>query len=235
MRVLAIITARGGSKRIPKKNIKDFCGKPIIAYSIGAALDSALFDEVMVSTDSLEIADIAKSYGAKVPFMRSAQNSNDYAVTRDVLKEVLDEYEKRNQFFDYVACLYPTAPFITADKIKKVMGLLVESGADCAYPVVAFSFPPQRGQIIEDGFLKYKWPENYLKRSQDLEKFYHDAGQFYVYDSKALRNKERMAWKEIPYVLSELEVQDIDTETDWELAELKYRMIQQRNENSQNT
>ena len=137
---IAIITARGGSKRIPKKNIKDFCGKPIIAYSIEAAISSKLFDEVMVSTDSEEIAEIAKKYGASVPFMRSAETSNDYATTNDVLIEVFNEYEKRGQEFDIAVCIYPTAPFVTADKLKRAIDMVEKDGADAVTPVVQFRF-----------------------------------------------------------------------------------------------
>ena len=177
---IAIITARGGSKRIPKKNIKDFCGKPIIAYSIEAAISSKLFDEVMVSTDSEEIAEIAKKYGASVPFMRSAETSNDYATTNDVLMEVFNEYEKRGQEFDIAVCIYPTAPFVTADKLKRAIDMVEKDGADAVTPVVQFSFPPQRAFIIRDNALEYQYPENASARSQDLEPIYHDCGQFYV-------------------------------------------------------
>lgn len=229
MKNLAIITARGGSKRIPKKNIKEFCGKPIIAYSIEAALQSEIFDEVMVSTDSEEIADIARKYGANVPFMRSLQNSGDYAVTADVLREVVSEYRKQGQEYDYVACVYPTAPFVTAEKLREAYDKLIEKHAESINPVVAFSFPPQRCQVIEDGLLRYKWPENYPKRSQDLEQFYHDAGQFYIYKTDALVNKQRVDWIEIPYILSELEVQDIDNEIDWAIAEMKYNLLKKGN------
>lgn len=225
MNHIAIITARGGSKRIPKKNIKVFCGKPIIAYSIEAALQSGIYDEIMVSTDSEEIAEVAKKYGASVPFLRSEATSNDYAVTADVIREVISEYKKRGQEFDYVTCIYPTAPFITSDKLVQAWDSLIKSDADSLNPVVPFSFPPQRCQVIENGYLKYKWPENYPKRSQDLEKFYHDAGQFYIYKTDALINKNRLEWIEIPFELSELEVQDIDNEVDWKLAEMKYKML----------
>lgn len=229
MKNLAIITARGGSKRIPKKNIKEFCGKPIIAYSIESALQSKIFDEVMVSTDSEEIADIARKYGARVPFMRSTQNSGDYAVTADVLREVVSEYHKQGQEFDYVACIYPTAPFVTAEKLQDAYNKLIENHAESINPVVPFSFPPQRCQVIENGLLKYKWPENYPKRSQDLEQYYHDVGQFYIYKIDALINKQRVDWIEIPYVLSELEVQDIDNEIDWAMAEMKYNLLKKGN------
>lgn len=225
MSCLAIVTARGGSKRIPNKNIKEFCGKAIIAYSIEAAFQSNIFEEVMVSTDSEEIATIARKYGASVPFMRSSKNSGDYAVTADVLREVVSEYHKQGQEFDYVACIYPTAPFITAKKLQDAYEKLLASQAESINPVVAFSFPPQRCQVIEGGLLKYKWPENYLKRSQDLEQYYHDAGQFYIYKTDALMTKQRVDWIEIPYVLSELEVQDIDNEIDWAIAEMKYTLL----------
>lgn len=226
MSAIAIITARGGSKRIPKKNIKDFCGKPIIAYSIEAALKSNVFDVVMVSTDSEEIAQIAREYGAEVPFLRSAKTSDDFATTEDVIKEVVDEYEKRSMSFDYISCIYPTAPFITAERLNEAMTKLVESGAESINPVVEYSFPPARSTMItEDGKLKFRWPENTYKRSQDLEPWYHDAGQFYIYKKEAILGKTRLEWDEIPMVLSELEVQDIDNETDWKLAEMKYSLV----------
>ena len=182
---ICIITARGGSKRIPKKNIKDFCGKPIIAYSIEAALKSGLFDVVMVSTDSQEIADVAMAYGAQVPFMRSAANSDDYATTADVLKEVLDEYASRGQHFETMCCIYPTAPFVTAEKLQQAYEAFISSGAEMLEPVVAYSYPPQRSFLLRDDMLKYQWPEYIRTRSQDLENWYHDAGQFYLYTVNA--------------------------------------------------
>lgn len=225
MNAIAIITARGGSKRIPKKNIKDFCGKPIIAYSIEAAIQSELFEEVMVSTDSEEIAEIAEKYGAKVPFLRSDKNSNDYATTVDVLKEVVNCYLDRGRAFDYVCCLYPTAPFVTRKKLIDAFGKVISGGADSIYPVVPFSFPPQRGVKEVGGYVKFIEPENYPKRSQDLETIYHDCGQFYIYNTQSLMNKDKLEMKELPYFVSELEVQDIDNETDWKLAEIKYQIM----------
>ena len=150
---LAIITARGGSKRIPRKNIKDFCGKPIMAYSIDAAFEAGCFDTVMVSTDDEEIAQIAKKYGAEVPFLRSGRTAGDFATTADVLMEVFEEYEKRGEKFDYAACIYPTAPFVTAQKLKDGMSLLREKQGTMLMPVVAFSFPPQRGVVKKVNFL----------------------------------------------------------------------------------
>lgn len=221
---IAIITARGGSKRIPKKNIKDFCGKPIIAYSIEAAISSKLFDEVMVSTDSEEIAEIAKKYGASVPFMRSAETSNDYATTNDVLMEVFNEYEKRGQEFDIAVCIYPTAPFVTADKLKRAIDMVEKDGADAVTPVVQFSFPPQRAFIIRNNALEYQYPENASARSQDLEPIYHDCGQFYVMKPKNVMDGIIIK-KTTPIVMPESEVQDIDTVEDWKIAEMKYQIM----------
>ena len=181
MKNIAIITARGGSKRIPRKNIKEFCGKPIIAYSIEAALESGMFEEVMVSTDDDEIAAISQKYGAHVPFMRSAETASDYATTRDVLLEVLHEYAMVGTNFEYMTCIYPTAPFVTGRKLSDAMGMLLNSKGSLLIPVVKYSYPPQRSYVINDGKLKFKWEEYRYTRSQDLEDYYHEAGQFYCY------------------------------------------------------
>lgn len=226
---IAIITARGGSKRIPKKNIKAFCGKPILAYSVEAALNAGCFDRVMVSTDSEEIAEIARKYGAEVPFMRSEKTSDDFATTAEVLMEVLAEYEKRGEVFQQMACLYPTAPFVTAEKLRSAIEMLKREDIVMVQPVVAFSYPPQRGYVIQGDFMEMKWKENYPKRSQDLEKLYHDAGQFYCYDVDTFIRAGGVILEGIsPIVLDELEVQDIDSETDWKLAELKYQMMTEK-------
>ena len=222
---LAIITARGGSKRIPRKNIKEFCGKPIIYYSIKAALESGIFSEVMVSTDDQEIADYALQCGAKVPFMRSAATANDYATTAEVLLEVLEEYKIRGREFDIACCIYPTAPFITAEKLKICYEQLMGQQADSILPVVRFSFPPQRAFVIENSKLCYKWPENRNTRSQDLEPFFQDSGQFYMFSvSRFLETKSLIMENTLPYEVSELEVQDIDNAEDWKLAEIKYQI-----------
>lgn len=224
-KTVAIITARGGSKRIPHKNIREFCGQPIIAYSIEAALKSGIFEEVMVSTDDEQIKKIAIEYGASVPFMRSDKNSNDYAATYEVVLEVIEEYKKIGKEFDYVCCIYPTAPFITSEKLKESYKKLVEMKADTVLPVVAFSYPPQRCMIIENDIARFKWSENRLKRSQDLEKWYHDSGQYYFVNAKRfVETKNLIMEKTVPVILDEMEVQDIDNYKDWELAELKYRM-----------
>ena len=227
MKRIAVITARGGSKRILHKNIKDFSGKPIIDYSIEAALDSDLFDEVMVSTDDAEIAQIAKEAGAVVPFMRSQETSNDYATTNDVLKEVFTEYKKLGYSFDVAVCIYPTAPFVTAGKLRKAIQLMEEEHADAVTPIVRFSFPPQRAFIVRDNTLCYQFPEYANTRSQDLEPVYHDCGQFYVMKVENILNDVK-AQKSVPIIVSELEVQDIDNEEDWEIAEMKYRYMMQK-------
>ncbi|WP_022768073.1 pseudaminic acid cytidylyltransferase [Butyrivibrio sp. NC2007] len=226
MKTLAMITARGGSKRIPRKNIKEFNGKPIIAYSIEAALSSGVFDEVMVSTDDEEIAEIAKKYGAKVPFFRSEKTANDFATTVDVIEEVLNTYKERGEEFDIFCCIYPTAPFITAKRLKDAVEELAKSDADSLIPVVRFSYPPQRAMEVHDGKLVFRQPENLSKRSQDLEPHFHDAGQFYVVRSESFfKNRGIMVGDILPMELSELEVQDIDNEVDWKLAELKYNLL----------
>ena len=222
---LAMITARGGSKRIPRKNIKEFCGKPILAYSIEAARSSGAFDEVMVSTDDPEIAGIAVKYGASVPFFRSEATANDYASTDDVIMEVLKTYEERGEHFDNFCCIYPTAPFVTGERLKQAMELLADS--DSVMPVVPFSYPPQRGLLIsEEGFLKRQFPEYALARSQDLQKIYHDCGQFYACRTDVFLKEGTTDVKgQVHLVLTEMEVQDIDTLEDWEIAEIKYRRL----------
>lgn len=226
MNAVAIITARGGSKRIPRKNVKEFLGKPILLYSIEAALNSGIFEEVMVSTEDEEIAALARQAGAVVPFMRGDENANDYATTTDVLLEVLAEYEKRGRHFEYGCCIYPTAPFVTAEKLSASMGKLEASDADTLMPVVSFSFPPQRAMGIRNDKLQFIQPEHALTRSQDLEPWYHDAGQFYCFRVENFkRNKILTVGNVIPLVVSELEVQDIDTISDWKIAEMKYEAM----------
>ena len=223
MSCLCIITARGGSKRIPRKNIKEFLGKPIIAYSISAATEAGIFDEIMVSTDDSEIAEVSRKFGAKVPFMRSEFASSDYASTRDVLVEVLNEYEKRGKKFGYFSCIYPTAPFVTPEKLRNAFGLLKSSKADELTPVIQFSYPPQRAFVIRDGGLVYQYPEYEFSRSQDLEPVYHDCGQFYFYRTDIYRGLEKGTGRKIPMIMPEEETQDIDNISDWLLAEIKYR------------
>jgi N-acylneuraminate cytidylyltransferase len=226
MKCLAIITARGGSKRIPRKNIRDFLGKPIIAYSIEAALKSGVFNEVMVSTDDDEIAEIAKKYGAVVPFKRSAETSNDTATTTDVIIEVFNEYKKRGFNFDYACCIYPTAPFIKPENLKSGFEIMLKENTDAAIPVVKYSYPIQRAlEIGADNRLAMVWPEHSRTRSQDLVPRYHDAGQFYWFKVSAVKpDMELLKMKASPIVIPETQVQDIDTEEDWAIAEIKYRL-----------
>lgn len=226
MKKIAIITARGGSKRIPRKNIRPFLGKPIMAYSVEAALQSGIFDEVMVSTEDEEIAALAGQYGAKVPFYRSEKTSGDFAGTNDVLLEVLEEYDKRGEHFELGCCIYPTAPFVTAEKLREAAGKLEASDADTLIPVVEFSYPPKRAMVIREGLLQFGDLRYIDSRSQDLEKEYHDVGQFYCFRTEAFRqNKKLMLGKILPYVVSEMEVQDIDNESDWQIAEIKYQAM----------
>lgn len=225
---VCIIPARGGSKRIPRKNIKDFLGKPIMAYSIEAALKSGLFEEVMVSTDDDEIAEVAKNYGAKVPFMRSQKNADDFATTFEVLHEVLQNYRmEKDSTFDYCCCLYPTAPFASSVRLKEAHDRLKKEKFDSVLPIMPFGFPVQRAFIKQDHRIRYTQPEHEKTRSQDLKPHYHDAGQFYWLNiGKCLEASSLVTENSGAVELKELEGQDIDTETDWKLAELKYELLQ---------
>jgi pseudaminic acid cytidylyltransferase len=218
---LAIIPARGGSKRIPRKNIKPFLGKPIIAYSIEAAINSGLFDEVMVSTDDEEIARVAKKYGANVPFMRSEEAADDYATLADVVDEVKAQYVKSNIYFDNICLILSTAPFITVVNLNKAYQYMIDNEVDSVRPVAEFVYPIQRALRMNSGKVEMFYPEHQKTRSQDLEPAYHDAGQFYwMKADKALRGTNKHG-----VVISQLEVQDIDTEDDWKMAEVKYKSL----------
>lgn len=223
MKNLCIIPARGGSKRIPRKNVKPFLGKPMLAYSIEAALKSGLFDEVMVSTDDDVIAEVARQYGAKVPFMRSAETAGDFATTADVLKEVINNYKKLGKEFDNFCCFYATAPLVRSKDVVAAFERLQHSVFTCVYPVVQFSYPIWRClDLAEDGTMSRHWPEYENSRSQDLPKEYHDTGTFYWYKTKEwLAGNIKIGGIEV----SETTIQDIDTETDWQLAEMKYRLL----------
>lgn len=230
-KVIAIITARGGSKRIPRKNIKNFLGKPIIQYSIESVLESDLFDEVMVSTDDEEIANFSKNCGAKVPFFRSNKNSDDYSSTSDVLIEVLNKYKELNLNFKYACCIYPTAPFITPNKLKKAYEELESKNATSVLPIVRFSFPILRSFKLDNGYVKMNWSEHLNSRTQDLPTSFHDAGQFYFFDvEKFLLERKLFTENTIGLEMPELEVQDIDTEEDWKIAEIKYSFMLEKND-----
>lgn len=223
MKNLCIIPARGGSKRIPRKNVKPFLGKPMLAYSIEAALATGLFDEVMVSTDDKEIAEVACKYGANVPFMRSEETANDFATTADVLHEVIDRYKKQGRNFDNFCCIYATAPMTQGTDIIAAFNRLIKSEFTIVYPVVAFSYPIWRClDLAEDGSMQRHWPEFENSRSQDLPKEYHDTGTFYWYKTQDwLKGNLKIGGIEV----DEMTIQDIDTETDWKLAEMKYKLL----------
>jgi N-acylneuraminate cytidylyltransferase len=224
---IAIITARGGSKRMPGKNIRDFLGAPIISYTITAALKSGCFSEVMVSTDDQRIAEIARFYGASVPFLRSAGTAGDLSPMADVVLEVLDKYEAMGRIFSTFCCLLPTAPFVTAEKLRSAVEKMEHPGVGSVIPVVKFGFPILRSFKIEDGKLQMNWPAHMHTRSQDLPPAYHDSGQFYFVRTKIFRKEKKLFTNHaLPIILPESEVQDIDTEEDWKIAELKYQLLQ---------
>lgn len=226
MSKICIIPARGGSKRIPRKNIKLFRGKPILAYSIEAALKSGVFDVVMVSTNDAEIAEIATKHGAEMPFLRSENTSDDFATTFDVISEVIEKYASLGKQFSHTCCLYATAPFVTSNKIQSAFQKMESAQTDAVFTVLEYSYPIQRGLQFVDGKLEMKWPENLKMRSQDLAKTYHDAGQFYMYNTKQyLKLGGVFKMNSTAIVVSDLEAQDIDTESDWSLAELKFDLM----------
>lgn len=226
MKNIAIITARGGSKRIPRKNIKKFLGKPMISYAINACLESNIFDEVMVSTDDDEIANIALAYGAKIPFMRNHETSGDFATTYDVLEEVILKYRKLDKNFSTICCVYPCVPFLTSTILKTAYTKFQEKEYNFLVPIVKFSYPIQRAFRMEKECLKYNQEEYIKMRSQDLEPMYHDVGMFYFATiNKMLVDKTLVGEKTTYYEMKEIEVQDIDTEDDWKMAELKYKIL----------
>lgn len=226
-KLVAIITARGGSKRIPRKNILPFLGRPIISYSIHAALESQLFAEVMVSTDDEEIAKIAEKEGAVVPFFRSKENADDFSGTADVIAEVLSRYRENGKTFAMGCCIYPTAPFVNPQLLQQGYEKLVDGKFDVVFPMVKYSYPIQRSiHKVENGKVAMLWPENYHKRSQDLEPVYHDAGQFYWFRSNYIIEYKKLFGDNVAGLeVEEKNVQDIDTLSDWELAEIKYQLL----------
>jgi pseudaminic acid cytidylyltransferase len=229
MKKIAIIPARGGSKRIPKKNIKLFCGKPVISYSIEAAIQSKLFDEVMVSTDAEEIAKISIEYGANVPFLRSTKNSDDYTGPGDVIEEVLLNYENLGQTFDFVCCIYATSPLIKKEKINEAYNLIINSDFDTIFPVAKFSNSIWRSLKLNlDNSIEFNFKEYASKRSQDISDSYYDVGQFYwlyTKNLKLLQNKNLLGIKKGVILLDEMEAQDIDNLKDWEIAEFKFEFL----------
>ena len=229
-KLLCIIPARGGSKRIPHKNIALFKGEPIISYSIKAVQESGIADEIMVSTDDQAIADVAIKYGAKVSFFRDASTSNDKAGVAAVLVEVVNEYKKRGMEFDYVLSVYATQPLLKPENLVKAFEQLsTTEGAESICTVEAYSYPPQRATVIVDGELKQLHPENYYARSQDLQKIYHDCNQFFLFKTYALMRDQKLYTEHtLPFILAESESQDIDTMEDWKLMEMKYDLMHQK-------
>lgn len=224
---IAIITARGGSKRIPRKNIRPFRGRPIIAWSIDAALSSGLFAEVMVSTDDAEIAETAAALGAQVPFLRSARNADDFATTADALIEVLDAYALRGRLFAVGCCIYPTAPFTTAALLHAGLERMQRTDSDFVLPVTRFDFPIWRSVGMDaNGRVSPWFPEHMNARSQDLPPAYHDAGQWYWFRTEALRRERSFFGARTAAIeLLSTQVQDIDREEDWRIAELKHAAL----------
>ena len=226
--ILAVIPARGGSKRIPRKNIKDFCGKPIIAYSIQACIDSGLFDEIIVSTDDDEIADISKYYGASVPFIRPNNIADDFTGTNTVVKHAIEWFAQNGQRIDYACCVYATAPFLQPRYLIDGYEELVQTRKSFSFSITSFPFPIQRAfRITSDGLIEPLSREMIGVRSQDLEETYHDAGQFYWGTSMAYQDDVVTFSREaVPIILPRHLVQDIDTIEDWLTAELMYKAIE---------
>lgn len=224
---VAVIPARGGSKRIPRKNIKEFCGKPMIAWSIRAALDSGLFDRIIVSTDALEIAGVAKSVGAEVPFMRPPELSDDHTGTSVVIAHAIEWLRQRGELPDPVCCIYATAAFISPKDLQRGFKLLQESEADFAFSVTSYAFPIQRAiRFTSGGRMEMFQPEHFMTRSQDLEESYHDAGQFYWGRADAwCSGAPIFGSNSAPVVIPRCRVQDIDTLEDWERAELMFNAL----------
>lgn len=224
---LAIIPARGGSKRIPRKNIKQFCGKPMIAYSIEAAIESGCFDRVIVSTDDTEIAEVAQAYNAEVPFIRPEELSNDYAGTIPVIQHAVNWLIHEGEAPEFVCCLYATAPFITPEVIKQGLQQLKDTDAAYAFSATSYAFPIQRAFRIKPllGVEMFE-PQQFNTRSQDLEEAYHDAGQFYWGTKDAwLTEKVIFGPESTPVILPRHRVQDIDTPEDWQRAELLFKAM----------
>lgn len=225
---LAVIPARGGSKRIPRKNVKAFCGKPMLAWSIEAALQSGCFDKIVVSTDDAEIADVAQQCGAHVPFMRPSELSDDHAGTTAVIAHAIDWFEGQGLAPGQVCCLYATAPFVCADDLRRGLAVLEATGSDFAFSVTSYAFPIQRAiRITPAGRVDMFHSENFNTRSQDLEEAYHDAGQFYWGRADAWRQGRRIFSPDAaPVMLPRHRVQDIDTPEDWARAEWMFKALQ---------
>jgi N-acylneuraminate cytidylyltransferase len=229
---IALIPARGGSKRIPRKNIAEFHGKPMIAWSIEAALGAGFFDRIVTSTDNEEIADIARQHGAEVPWMRPAALADDHATTLEVIAHGLNALESDGASIEALCCLYATAPFVRAADLVAGYEALSQSEASYVFAAAEFSFPPQRGFTRDaQGFARMVAPEHMTTRSQDLEPVYHDAGQFYWCRPDAVRAGEALLGpRSLPLIMERARVQDIDTPGDWAFAEALFALLAQQSE-----
>lgn len=227
-RRIAVIPARGGSKRIPRKNTRPFVGKPVIGYSIETAIKSGLFDRVIVSTDDNEIAHVARTFGAEVPFLRPTELADDFSGTNAVVKHCLQWLmEKEDYSVGLACCIYATAPFLRESYLRQGMELLQETRKSFVFSVTSFPFPVQRAlRISKEGYIEPMYPENIFVRSQDLDEAYHDAGQFYWGTANAfLQDEVTYSSISAPVVLPRYLVQDIDTEEDWCQAELMFKAL----------
>jgi pseudaminic acid cytidylyltransferase len=226
---IAIIPARGGSKRIPRKNIKDFCGQPMISYAIAAAKESGLFNHVIVSTDDEEIAQISNKWGAKTPFIRPVELANDYTATLPVITHAIESCQALGWKFDNVCCIYPSVPFIQVEDLKGALKRITSSGADYCFPVTKYPTAVQRAlKVLRDGKIEPFYPEFEMTRTQDLEQAYYDAGQFYWGKAEAWLTNSKIHSNGLAYEIPNWRVVDIDTLDDWQRAEILAPMIMNR-------
>lgn len=225
--IAAVITARGGSKRIPGKNIKEFAGKPMLAWPILAARAAGIFDRIVVSTDSVKIAEVARRWGAEVPFMRPAELADDHTPTAPVFLHALEFLAVAGSEPEFACCIYPTAPFLLPEFLRQGLAELRDHNAPAALSVTTFGFPPLRGFTRnDDGSIAFAWPEHEYTRSQDLPEFFHDAGQFYWVNVSRFQKEKRLIMPGArPVVLPRKRVQDLDTQEDWEVAELMAKVL----------
>ena len=227
---ICLIPARGGSKRIPRKNIREFRGKPMIAWSISAAQESSCFDQIIVSTDDEEIAEVARAFGAEVPFLRPSHLADDQATTQDVIGHALEWFQRRGQVCEALCCLYATAPFVQPTDLQSADKNLSEAEAGTVvFAATSFPFPIQRAiRIDAEGYSSMFQPDQFATRSQDLEEAFHDAGQFYWATPQTWSTVVNLFEGARPIILPRWRVQDIDTEEDWFRAELMHQLLEQQ-------
>jgi pseudaminic acid cytidylyltransferase len=229
---VAVIPARGGSKRIPRKNIKYFCGKPMIAWSIEVAKVSGLFDHIIVTTDDDEIAEVAKEWGAEVPFMRPPDLSDDHASTDSVVLHAVQESQRIYGSLGQGCCVYPTNPFLTIGDLNRGLDMLLTHRATSAFPVVKYDFPIEQAFLLDGARPSAKWPDKLKERSQDLPDHYHDAGMFYWFDVEKFLTETRLFCVDsVAFVIPSDRCQDMNTPEDWEHAEIKFRVMAERRKN----